>query len=93
MGTGSEPTASRAAQQVQSAHAEWCHRNGPGDDENSLATVAGHGGGVFGPMDPEERGGVFAYLDSPDRFNDWTPNSVGLSTVHGALYSGKYVAT
>jgi len=32
--------------------------------------VAGHGGGVFEPMDPEERGGAFVYLDSPDRFDD-----------------------
>ena len=70
VGAGSEPTASRAVQQIQSAHAEWRRRNGLDGDGNSLATVAGHGGGVFEPMDPEERGGAFAYLDSPDRFDD-----------------------
>ncbi|MEB0325779.1 DUF1376 domain-containing protein [Citrobacter portucalensis] len=70
VGARSEPTASRAVQQIQSAHAEWRRRNGLDGDGNSLATVAGHGGGVFEPMDPEERGGAFAYLDSPDRFDD-----------------------
>ncbi len=63
-------TASRAVQQIQSAHAEWRRRNGLDGDGNSLASVAGHGGGVFEPMDPEERGGAYAYLDSPDWFDE-----------------------
>ncbi|MDU1653194.1 MAG: DnaT-like ssDNA-binding domain-containing protein [Leclercia adecarboxylata] len=69
-GVRGEPTASRAVQQIQSAHAEWRRRNGLDGNGNGMAPVAGHGGSILEPVDAEEWGGTFAALDSPDRFDD-----------------------
>ncbi|WP_313390079.1 DnaT-like ssDNA-binding domain-containing protein [Leclercia sp.] len=69
-GVRGEPTASRAVQQIQSAHAEWRRRNGLDGNGNGMAPVAGHGGNILEPVDAEEWGGTFGALDSPDRFDD-----------------------
>lgn len=69
-GVRAEPTASRAVQQIDAAYEKWCRQHGVDVSENSLAAMAGYGGGVLEPLDPEERGGAFGALDSPDRFND-----------------------
>jgi len=69
-GVRGEPTASRAVQQIQSAHAEWRRRNGLDGNGNGMAPVAGHGGSILEPVDAEEWGGAFGALDSPDRFDD-----------------------
>jgi len=69
-GVRGEPTASRAVQQIQSAHAEWRRRNGLDGNGNGMAPLAGHGGSILEPVDAEEWGGTFAALDSPDRFDD-----------------------
>ncbi|MFT1617547.1 DUF1376 domain-containing protein [Enterobacter kobei] len=66
----SEPTASRAVQQIQSAHAEWRRRHGLDGDGNSMAVVAGDGGNILEPLDAEEWGRAYGPLDSSDRFND-----------------------
>lgn len=66
----SEPTASRAVQQIQSAHAEWRRRHGLDGDGNSMAAVAGDGGNILEPMDAEEWGRAYGPLDSSDRFDD-----------------------
>lgn len=65
-----EPTASRAVQQIQSAHAEWRRRHGLDSDGNGVAVVAGDGGNILEPLDSEERGGANGSLDSSDRFDD-----------------------
>lgn len=66
----SEPTASRAVQQIQSAHAEWRRRNGLDGDGNGMAAMAGDGGNLLEPMDAEEWGRAYGPLDSSDRFDD-----------------------
>lgn len=66
----SEPTASRAVQQIQSAHAEWRRRNGLDGDGNGMAAMAGDGGNLLKPMDAEEWGRAYGPLDSSDRFDD-----------------------
>ncbi|MEZ7298884.1 DUF1376 domain-containing protein [Enterobacter cloacae] len=66
----SEPTASRAVQQIQSAHAEWRRRHGLDGDGNSMAVVAGDGGNILEPLDAEEWGRAYGLLDSSDRFDD-----------------------
>lgn len=66
----SEPTASRAVQQIQSAHAEWRRRHGLDGDGNSMAVVAGDGGNILEPLDAEEWGRAYGPLDSSDRFDD-----------------------
>lgn len=70
VGTRPEPTASRAVQQIQSAHAEWRRRNGLDGDGNSVATMAGDGGNILEPLDAEEWGRTIDSVDSSDRFND-----------------------
>ncbi|MCM7841088.1 MULTISPECIES: DnaT-like ssDNA-binding domain-containing protein [Enterobacteriaceae] len=69
-GVRGEPTASRAVQQIQSAHAEWRRRNGLDGNGNGMAPVAGHGGNILEPVDAEEWGGAFGALDSPNRFDE-----------------------
>ncbi|UFM71251.1 Pyocin large subunit [Leclercia adecarboxylata] len=69
-GVRGEPTASRAVQQIQSAHAEWRRRNGLDGNGNGVAPVAGHGGNILEPVDAEEWGGAVGALDRPDRFDD-----------------------
>lgn len=69
-GVRGEPTASRAVQQIQSAHAEWRRRNGLDGNGNGVAPVAGHGGNILEPVDAEEWGGTVGALDRPDRFDD-----------------------
>lgn len=66
----SEPTASRAVQQIQSAHAEWRRRHGLDGDGNGMAAMAGDGGNLLEPMDAEEWGRAYGPLDSSDRFDD-----------------------
>lgn len=66
----SEPTASRAVQQIQSAHAEWRRRNGLDGDGNGMAAMAGDGGNILEPLDAEEWGRAYGPLDSSDRFDD-----------------------
>lgn len=69
-GVRPEPTASRAVQQIQSAHAEWRRRNGIDSGGNSVEAMAGHGGNILEPLDTEEWGRTYGSLDSSDRFDD-----------------------
>jgi hypothetical protein len=66
--TGS--TASRAVQEIDAAYEEWQRRHGVECGPDGMASMAGHGGNIFEPLEPEERGGAFGALDSPDRFDD-----------------------
>ncbi|WP_269846954.1 DnaT-like ssDNA-binding domain-containing protein, partial [Enterobacter roggenkampii] len=65
-----QPAASRAVQQIQSAHAEWRRRNGLDGDGDSLAVMAGDGGNLLEPLDAEEWGRTHGLVDSSDRFDD-----------------------
>lgn len=69
-GTKSEPTASRAVQQIRNARAQWERKNGLTGDRDSMAAMGADGGDIFEPLDPEERDGTFGCMDSADRFND-----------------------
>ncbi|WP_370462889.1 helix-turn-helix domain-containing protein [Leclercia sp. 119287] len=69
-GVRGEPTAARAVQQIQSAHAEWRRRNGLDGNGNGVAPVAGHGGNILEPLDAEEWGRAVGALDCSDRFDD-----------------------
>lgn len=66
----SEPTTSRAVQQIQSAHAEWRRRNGLDGNGDSVAVMAGDGGNLLKPLDAEEWSRTYGSLDSSDRFDD-----------------------
>nr|WP_286933989.1 DnaT-like ssDNA-binding domain-containing protein [Leclercia sp. UBA5958] len=66
----SEPTASRAVQQIQSAHAKWRRANGLDGNGDGMAVVAGDGGNLLQPMDAEEWGRTYGPLDCSDRFDD-----------------------
>lgn len=66
----SEPTTSRAVQQIQSAHAEWRRRNGLDGNGDGMAVMAGDGGNILKPLDAEEWGRTYGPLDSSDRFDD-----------------------
>ncbi|MCR1319993.1 DUF1376 domain-containing protein [Enterobacter soli] len=66
----SEPTTSRAVQQIQSAHAEWRRRNGLDGNGDSVAVMAGDGGNLLKPLDAEEWGRAYGPLDSSDRFDE-----------------------
>ena len=66
----SEPTTSRAVQQIQSAHAEWRRRNGLDGNGDGVAVMAGDGGNILKPLDAEEWGRTYGPLDSSDRFDD-----------------------
>jgi pyocin large subunit-like protein len=66
----SEPTASRAVQQIQSAHAEWRRKNGLDGNGNGVAVVAGDGGNLLEPVDAEEWVRTYGPLDCSDRFDD-----------------------
>jgi hypothetical protein len=48
--------ASRAVQQIQSAHAEWRRRNGLDGNGDGMAVMAGDGGNLLKPLDAEEWG-------------------------------------
>ncbi|EPC0967097.1 DnaT-like ssDNA-binding domain-containing protein [Enterobacter hormaechei] len=65
-----QPAASRAVQQIQSAHAEWRRRNGLDGDGDGVAVMAGDGGNLLKPLDAEEWGRAYGPLDSSDRFDD-----------------------
>ncbi|HDX4047730.1 TPA: DUF1376 domain-containing protein [Enterobacter soli] len=66
----SEPTTSRAVQQIQSAHAEWRRRNGLDGNGDGMAVMAGDGGNILKPLDAEEWSRTYGPLDSSDRFDD-----------------------
>ncbi|HIA2943146.1 TPA: DnaT-like ssDNA-binding domain-containing protein, partial [Escherichia coli] len=63
-------TASRAVQEIRAAREQWERENGFISDGNSLEAVGTHGGGLFGPLDPEERGRTFEALDCTDWRDD-----------------------
>lgn len=65
-----QPAASRAVQQIQSAHAEWRRRSGLDGDGDGVAVMAGDGGNLLKPLDAEEWGRAYGPLDSSDRFDD-----------------------
>lgn len=63
-------TASRAVQEIRAAREQWERENGFVRDGNGVETVGTHGGGLFEPLDPEERGRTFEALDCPDWRDD-----------------------
>ncbi|WP_240765465.1 DnaT-like ssDNA-binding domain-containing protein [Escherichia coli] len=81
-------TASRAVQEIREARERWERENGFISNGNGLEAVGAHGGGVFEPLDPEERGRTFEALDCTDWCDDRTANPAGLPPVHGPLPGG-----
>ncbi|WP_244596260.1 hypothetical protein, partial [Escherichia coli] len=63
-------TASRAVQEIRAARERWERENGFINDGNCLEAVGTHGGGLFEPLDPEERGRTFEALDCTDWRDD-----------------------
>ncbi|HAG9144179.1 TPA: prepilin peptidase [Escherichia coli] len=63
-------TASRAVQEIRAAREQWERENGFISDGNGLEAVGTHGGGLFEPLDPEERGRTFEALDCTDWRDD-----------------------
>ncbi|EOX4608092.1 DnaT-like ssDNA-binding domain-containing protein, partial [Escherichia coli] len=63
-------TASRAVQEIRAAREQWERENGFISDGNSLEAVGTHGGGLFEPLDPEERARTFEALDCTDWRDD-----------------------
>ncbi|EJF7980566.1 DUF1376 domain-containing protein [Escherichia coli] len=63
-------TASRAVQEIRAAREQWERENGFISNGNGLEAVGAYGGGVFEPLDPEERGRTFEALDCPDWRDD-----------------------
>ncbi|WP_241721880.1 DUF1376 domain-containing protein [Raoultella sp. HC6] len=59
-------TASRAVQEIQAARERWEQENGLTGGGHGMEALDGHGGDIFEPLDPEERGGAFGYVDSSD---------------------------
>lgn len=59
-------TASRAVQEIQAARERWEQENGLTGGGHGMEALDGHGGDIFEPMDPEERGGAFGYVDRSD---------------------------
>ena len=59
-------TASRAVQEIQAARERWEKQNGLAGGGYGMAAMDGHGGNIFEPVDPEERGGALGYVDCPD---------------------------
>ncbi|EPW7536977.1 DnaT-like ssDNA-binding domain-containing protein, partial [Escherichia coli] len=55
-------TASRAVQEIRAAREQWERDNGFISNGNGLEAVGAHGGGVFEPLDSEERGRTFEAL-------------------------------
>ena len=63
-------TASRAVQEIRAAREQWERENGFISDGNGVEAVGTHGGGLFEPLDPEERGCTFEALDCTDWCDD-----------------------
>ncbi|WP_434642128.1 DUF1376 domain-containing protein [Klebsiella sp. I138] len=63
-------TASRAVQEIQAARERWEQENGLTSGGHGMEAMDGHGGNIFEPLDPEERGGAVGYVDCPDWVND-----------------------
>ncbi|EFA3721375.1 DUF1376 domain-containing protein [Escherichia coli] len=63
-------TASRAVQEIRAAREQWERENGFISDGNGLEAVGTHGGGLFEPLDSEERGRTFEALDCTDWRDD-----------------------
>lgn len=63
-------TASRAAQEIQAARERWEQENGLTGGGHGMEALDGHGGNIFEPLDPEERGGAVGYVDCPDWVDD-----------------------
>ncbi len=63
-------TASRAVQEIRAAREQWERENGFISDGNGVEAVGTHGGGLFEPLDPEERGRTFETLDCTDWRDD-----------------------
>lgn len=63
-------TASRAVQEIRAAREQWERDNGFISNGNGLEAVGAHGGGVFEPLDSEERGRTFEALDCTDWRDD-----------------------
>ncbi|EIO7207929.1 phage replisome organizer, partial [Escherichia coli] len=69
-GIPSAGTASRAVQQIRAAREQWERENGVVSVGDGLEAVGTHGGGLFEPLDPEERGRTFEALDCTDWRDD-----------------------
>ncbi|EOL5366751.1 DnaT-like ssDNA-binding domain-containing protein [Escherichia coli] len=63
-------TASRAVREIRAAREQWERENGFVSDGNGVEAVGAHGGGLFKPLDSEERGRTFEALDCPDWRDD-----------------------
>ncbi|WP_258133721.1 DnaT-like ssDNA-binding domain-containing protein [Escherichia coli] len=63
-------TASRAVREIRAAREQWERENGFIRDGNGVEAVGTHGGGLFEPMDSEERGRTVETLDCTDWRDD-----------------------
>lgn len=63
-------TASRAVQEIRAAREQWERENGFISDGNGVEAVGAHGGGLFKPLDSEERDRTFDALDCTDWRDD-----------------------
>lgn len=63
-------TVSRAVREIRTAREQWERENGFVSDGNCVEAVGVHGGGLFEPLDPEERSRTFEALDCTDWRDD-----------------------
>lgn len=65
-GLQSVSTKSRAVQEIEAARERWEQERERTGGGHGMAALDGHGRDIFEPMDPEERGGAFGYVDGSD---------------------------
>lgn len=65
-GLQSVSTKSRAVQEIEAARDRWEQERERTGGGHGMEALDGHGGDIFEPMDPEERGGAFGYVDGSD---------------------------
>ncbi|MFM0826849.1 DUF1376 domain-containing protein [Klebsiella oxytoca] len=62
-GLQSVSTKSRAVQEIEAARERWEQERERIGGGHGMEALDGHGRDIFEPMDPEERGGAFGYVD------------------------------
>ncbi|WP_406916922.1 DUF1376 domain-containing protein [Klebsiella oxytoca] len=65
-GLQSVSTKSRAVQEIEAARERWEQERERTGGGHGMEALDGHGRDIFEPMDPEERGGAFGYVDGSD---------------------------
>ncbi|HGH5401274.1 TPA: DUF1376 domain-containing protein [Raoultella ornithinolytica] len=65
-GLQSVSTKSRAVQEIEAARERWEQERERTGGGHGMEALDGHGRNIFEPLDPEERGGAFGYVDRSD---------------------------